>query len=93
MAGCFWLADREWVNLCTDVHFLFHSEAELRRAFREIDLNGNGSLDADELRAHFEKSGLSKDVSADELERLMAELDTNGDGVIQYEEFLELLYV
>ncbi|GHP06889.1 hypothetical protein PPROV_000563300 [Pycnococcus provasolii] len=51
--------------------------------FEQIDLNGNGSLDMDEVKVALEKLG--EEATAD---KLLPQLDLNGDGVITFDEFV-----
>lgn len=53
--------------------------------FREVDANGDGIVDKDELRALFHI--LDYHVTEQELDDVFKELDTDGDGVISREEF------
>ena len=58
---------------------------ELRRLFNEIDTDGSGAIDKDELRAMLIKLG--KPSSDAMLERAMAAMDPDGDGEITFDEF------
>jgi len=55
------------------------------QVFSEIDANGDGHIDKDELRALFERLGCH--VSDHELEEAYKELAVHGDGVITREDF------
>ena len=65
----------------------------LKNAFKALDKNGNGKVDAEEIKAAFAQGNLEDqsfkgvDVKGDFWEKLMAELDANKDGEISYEEF------
>ena len=52
--------------------------------FKQIDANGNGTLEREEVQAALEKLG-EEGLSG----VLMEKLDTNQDGVVTFEEFLE----
>jgi len=67
-----------------------HKEAELRKAFKEIDTDGNGGIDAKELRSLLEKMGVSDCVSQEDIEKMIEEVDCDKDGKVQYEEFLAM---
>lgn len=58
---------------------------ELRRLFNEIDNDGSGAIDKDELRAMLVKLG--KPSSDAMLERAIAAMDPDGDGEIDFDEF------
>lgn len=55
--------------------------------FEQIDKDGNGSIDGEELQQLFEL--LECHATPDELREVFVELDTNGDGVISRKEFTE----
>ena len=65
----------------------------LKNAFNALDKNGNGKVDAEEIKAAFAQGNLEDqsfkgvDVKSNFWEKLMAELDANKDGEISYEEF------
>jgi hypothetical protein len=77
-------------------------EEELRRArekFKEVDVDGNGTLDRDEVRhlaewvlRSFLKSGqqnvvITQGQLEQEVDKLLAQADTDGDGLVDLEEF------
>jgi Ca2+-binding EF-hand superfamily protein len=55
-------------------------------AFKEFDLDGNGSIDAHELGLAFEIMG--QGVHPDQLKKIIAEVDSDGNGTIEWVEFL-----
>jgi hypothetical protein len=59
------------------------------RAFRAIDSDGNGVLDAKEFRMALRR--LRIDLSAEDAEELIRTIDVNGDGVIQWEEWADFV--
>ena len=54
--------------------------------FRQIDVDGSGSLDREELRQLLKKLGQTK-IKDQHITELMDELDVDGDGEVSYEEF------
>jgi len=62
----------------------------LEAVFRQFDLDGNGTLERDELKAAFEAAG--RPVTDDVLDHSIAALDTTGDGLINLEEFKALAW-
>ena len=61
--------------------------AELQRAFRSLDANGDGKLSRDELVAGYKQ--IMGDLAAEEeVERIMAIADADGSGEIDYSEFV-----
>eukprot|EP00928_Gymnodinium_smaydae_P022046 TRINITY_DN18642_c0_g2_i1.p1 TRINITY_DN18642_c0_g2~~TRINITY_DN18642_c0_g2_i1.p1 ORF type:complete len:629 (+),score=61.69 TRINITY_DN18642_c0_g2_i1:285-1889(+) len=61
----------------------------LRKAFAKLDANGDGVIDADELRRHI-KSTTGATPSAALLSRMMDTLDVNKDGRLDVAEFIAL---
>ncbi|XP_046330583.2 calmodulin-like [Haliotis rufescens] len=64
------------------------SHGEMRRAFDQIDKDGNGLLDADELKDVLTRCGRS--LSMKEVKSLIAKVDVNGDGKLDFNEFVSL---
>ncbi|PSC76347.1 calcium-binding mitochondrial carrier S -1 [Micractinium conductrix] len=60
-------------------------ERRIRAAFRSIDADADGQLDAGEVHAAAQALGLS--VAPGEAERMVSMLDADGDGLISYGEF------
>ena len=60
-------------------------DGKLERAFKQFDLDGNGTLDKAELKEAFEAAGRAP--SDEQLNRSIKMLDKNGDGVIDMDEF------
>ena len=59
------------------------SEDELREAFRVFDRDGNGFIDAAELRHVM--VNLGEKLTDEEVDEMMREGDVDGDGKINYE--------
>ena len=57
----------------------------LRAAFGVFDQNGDGTIDANELRSFIRECGEA--ASEEEIDRVFGDIDENGDGRIDYEEF------
>jgi acetyl esterase/lipase len=62
--------------------------AALREAFREFDLDGDGTITASELGRVLERAG--EQVSRDEVAEMVVRADTDGDGVINFDEFVKV---
>lgn len=60
-------------------------DPELVRAFRAMDLDGDGAITAAELKSLFDAAGVNARA---EVEEFLAEGDANGDGRITFDEFL-----
>jgi plastin-1 len=71
-------------------HFGEESIEQFKAAFGAFDVNGDGSIDASELKNVLVKLG-EKDVPDDEIAKMIASVDTNNDQSIQFNEFLSLL--
>lgn len=65
--------------------FVEHAERELWQLFESIDRDHSGALDKAELRAAFQRAGLS--ISSSKLDQFFDEVDTNHDGVISFDEW------
>ena len=61
----------------------------LRRVFAYMDTDGDGRIDADELRAVVDRFGIK--VGAGQLESYLAEFDASGDGALRVNEFCSLM--
>ena len=66
------------------------SEEDIRKAFEEFDVDGNGTITLDELKMICEKHEYAATNS--ELESLISKTDTDGDGKIQYSEFRDAFF-
>ena len=60
-------------------------DALLREFFNRHDIDGNGVVDATEMRSLL--ADLGEHPTKEEFDRLMLQMDANRDGVIQYDEF------
>ncbi|WP_067816477.1 EF-hand domain-containing protein [Actinomadura kijaniata] len=63
------------------------TEAELREAFDERDLNRDGYISRDELRRHLLIQG--RELTLAQLDERIARADTDGDGRISFEDFVK----
>ena len=63
-------------------------EAKLRKAFAVFDRDGDGNLDADELKAVLMRG--NSPFTEQDVEALIKEFDTDGNGVIDFDEFAPL---
>jgi hypothetical protein len=61
--------------------------SELQLAFDQIDVNGSGQLDREEIRALVQKQAGLAHFSDAKLDAGMAQLDPNGDGAVSFAEF------
>ncbi|KAJ4932297.1 hypothetical protein JOQ06_010722 [Pogonophryne albipinna] len=63
---------------------------ELKDAFREFDLDGDGSITSGELRRAMIKL-LGEQTCKKEIEAVVREADDNGDGTVDFEEFVKMM--
>ncbi|XP_010899308.1 calcium-binding protein 5b [Esox lucius] len=63
---------------------------ELKDAFKEFDMDGDGSITIDELRLAMTKL-LGYQVNRREIEAVIREADNNGDGTVDFEEFVKMM--
>ena len=65
-------------------------QAMMRSCFREFDVNGDGTIDRQELDSVFKSMG--KSFSKDELDRMIALADKDKSGTMDYEEFVKKVF-
>ncbi|XP_029293430.1 calcium-binding protein 5b [Cottoperca gobio] len=63
---------------------------ELKEAFREFDMDGDGSITSEELR-HAMIKLLGEQTSKHEIDAVVREADNNGDGTVDFEEFVSMM--
>ncbi|XP_051770121.1 calcium-binding protein 5a [Ctenopharyngodon idella] len=63
---------------------------ELRDAFKEFDMDGDGSITTEELRCAMSKL-LGEHMNHREIDAVVREADNNGDGTVDFEEFVKML--
>ncbi|XP_068613505.1 calcium-binding protein 5-like [Brachionichthys hirsutus] len=63
---------------------------ELKDAFKEFDIDGDGAITSEELR-HATKKLLGEHTSQKEIEAVVKEADDNGDGTVDFEEFVKMM--
>jgi len=66
------------------------SEADARKAFDEMDVNGDHNINATELKPIIMKL-LNRAPSRSELTALINSVDDSADGTLQFDEFLKLV--
>jgi len=62
----------------------------MRGCFREFDVNGDGTIDRQELDNVFTSMG--KHFSKEELDRMIALADKDKSGTLDYEEFVKKVF-
>lgn len=70
--------------------FIEHAERELFQLFDSIDKDHNGTLDKEELRAAFARSGVV--VSNAKIDEFFDRIDTNHDGEISFQEWRQAFH-
>ena len=65
------------------------TEEEIREAFKVFDKDGNGFIDAQELRHVM--TNLGEKLTDEEVNEMISEADKDGDGQINYEEFVKMM--
>ncbi|CAF1260454.1 unnamed protein product [Rotaria sordida] len=67
------------------------SEEQLRKEFRRMDKNGDGSITVEELRQYYkpmqEMLGVAPELVEQEIQGLIKRLDVDDSGTISFEEF------
>ena len=75
------------INKFTGEKNIAPDKSELREIFNAFDLEGNGVLDAHEIRVVLRSVGEPEDV----ISRIVASLDADRDGGVSWEEFQEVM--
>merc|ERR1711939_181658 len=65
----------------------FNRNSAIRQVFDDFDVDKNGTLDREEVRAACVKLG--KVLTKDELDAAMYEMDVDCSGTVDFEEFLQ----
>ncbi|KAJ1934616.1 hypothetical protein FBU59_005642 [Linderina macrospora] len=65
-------------------------DPELRAAFKKFDKDGNGVIDATELRDAMVSMG--EQVTEEDVERMLKEADADNDGQINFREFVKIIH-
>jgi len=65
-------------------------QAMMRGCFREFDVNGDGTIDRQELDSVFKSMG--KHFSKEELDRMISLADKDASGTLDYEEFVKKVF-
>ncbi|XP_013889563.1 calcium-binding protein 5 [Austrofundulus limnaeus] len=63
---------------------------ELKDAFKEFDIDGDGAITSEELRFAMIKL-LGEHTSKREIDEVVREVDNNGDGKVDFEEFVKMM--
>ncbi|XP_061567473.1 calcium-binding protein 5b [Cololabis saira] len=63
---------------------------ELKDAFKEFDIDGDGSITSEELRLAMIKL-LGEHTSKKEIDSVVREVDNNADGKVDFEEFVKMM--
>ena len=62
--------------------------AEIKEAFNEVDVDGNGTVSPEELQKFMKEQG--EKLPEGVINVMVAMVDTDGDGKINFEEFLQM---
>ena len=79
----------EFISAAFDKRALLTQE-NLDAAFKTFDIDGNGKITKDELKAVF-AAGQASSATNEAWESIMRDVDKDGDGEIGYEEFTEVM--
>ncbi|CAL8379512.1 calcium-binding protein 5a [Gadus morhua] len=63
---------------------------ELKDAFKEFDMDGDGEITTEELRQAMTKL-MGEHMAASEIDAIVKEADDNGDGTVDFEEFVQMM--
>lgn len=59
--------------------------------FKEIDEDGNGTLDKNEMTELMKSLGMEEAATPDKVQALIDEVDQDGDGVVNLSEFFTMM--
>lgn len=65
--------------------FIRHTEKQLRKLFKSIDMDHNDKVSKEELSNAFRNAGIP--VSSSKLDQFFSQVDSNKDGVITFDEW------
>uniref|UniRef100_A0A0G4FV91 EF-hand domain-containing protein n=1 Tax=Chromera velia CCMP2878 TaxID=1169474 RepID=A0A0G4FV91_9ALVE len=66
-------------------------EKAIREGFRLLDEDGSGKISVNELEAHFDDYGFSKEAVKKAIQRVLAQVDGDGSREIEEDEFVSLM--
>ena len=79
----------EFVTMAEKSKKTVDSEESIKEMFSAFDLNGDGFIDAEELRKML--LGLGETFTDKDIDAMMLEADIDGDGRVNYEEFVKIM--
>ncbi|CAK72763.1 unnamed protein product (macronuclear) [Paramecium tetraurelia] len=77
----------EFIMACSQRKVLL-TESNLKNAFQQFDLNGDGVISVQEIKKVLEGN---ESITDEKWQEVIQEVDTNGDGEVSYEEFLVMM--
>ncbi|MEC7424911.1 MAG: EF-hand domain-containing protein [SAR324 cluster bacterium] len=81
-------AEKKWISVFSSLDFDNVDKKVLRRAFKDLDVDGGGTLDKDEVKPLISAVTKGDDATID---RLIKESDVDGNGLIDFEEFVSMV--
>ena len=81
-------AEKKWISVFSSLDCDNVDRKVLRRAFKDLDVDGGGTLDKDEVKPLISAVSKGDDATID---RLIKESDVDGDGLIDFEEFVSMV--
>eukprot|EP01083_Nonionella_stella_P106859 308800_1 len=77
--------EKQWTVSEEDIKSGVLKEDDMKEIFDEFDVDGGGSIDADELQDALTKMGINKTM--DEVNELIEEIDEDENGEVDFDEF------
>ena len=81
----------EFANLMSKIYKNSDTEEELLEAFKVFDRDGNGLIDAAELK--YVLTNLGEKLTDEEVDEMIEKVDIDGDGMINYKEFADAMMI
>eukprot|EP00918_Siedleckia_nematoides_P051186 GHVU01112025.1.p1 GENE.GHVU01112025.1~~GHVU01112025.1.p1 ORF type:complete len:158 (+),score=39.70 GHVU01112025.1:131-604(+) len=80
---------QEFIKIMQDHMRSLDTAEEIKKVFRVYDKDGNGFLNADELK--YMMTSMCSSITDEEVDEMLKHADIDGDGQLNYQEFIKML--